>query len=246
MGITGDTWEAETLNVDCGILPASLTRTVELATLHAHLITVKKDRLGAQIHRHLAEGPPIPNTWEERMHMAHSELRAEALWNVPPTPPDGPQGPHTPQTRVRSRRTELNKKASEVWRQHLLDKIDPTSDAPTDALHQYVITAHTDLLRKNLNTPAPYLKENHNAPTLPLLRLRCQNLNKLRACHPEHQLTPYAGRACLRCNPVLKDPHLLFIPMHLEVDNNRNAATSCPATAGPRDRALTRLAEVYY
>jgi len=66
-----------------------------------------------QIHSHLAEGPPIPNMWEERMHTAHSELRAETLWNVPPTPPDGPQGPHTPQTRVRSRRTELNKKASE-------------------------------------------------------------------------------------------------------------------------------------
>ena len=90
MGITGDTWEEEALKADCGILPASLTGTVELATLHAHLITVKKDRLGAQIHRHLAEGPPIPNMWEERMHTAHSELRAETLWNVPPTPPDGP------------------------------------------------------------------------------------------------------------------------------------------------------------
>ncbi len=85
MGITGDTWEAETLNVDCGILPASLTRTVELATLHAHLITVEK--IGDQIHSPLAEGPLTPNTWEEKMHTntAHSELQAEALWNVPPT-----------------------------------------------------------------------------------------------------------------------------------------------------------------
>jgi hypothetical protein len=39
-----------------------------------------------------------------------------------------------------------------------------------------VVTAHTDLLRCKLNTPAHYLKENHSAPTLPLLRLRCQNL----------------------------------------------------------------------
>ena len=29
-------------------------------------------------------------------------------------------------------------------------------------------------------------------------------------------------------------------PEHLEVDNSTHEATSCPATAGPRDRALTR------
>ena len=34
--------------------------------------------------------------------------------------------------------------------------------------------------------------------------------------------------------------------MHLEVDNSTHAATSCPATAGLRDRALTRLAEFHY
>jgi len=136
-----------------------------------------------------------------------------------------------PPKRERSRRIELKKKASEIWRQHLFGKADPTSDTPTDALHQYVITAHTDLLRGNLNTPAPYLKENHNSPTIPLLRLRCQNLHKLRACHPEHQHIPYAGRACLlylRCYPALKDPLLLYIPMHLEVYTSTHAGYHMP------------------
>ena len=78
-----------------------------------------------------------------------------------------PQGPPTPQQSERSRRIELNKQASEIWRQHLLGKADPLADALTDALHQYVITAHTDLLRGRLNTPAHDLKENHSSLTLP-------------------------------------------------------------------------------
>jgi hypothetical protein len=51
MGITGDTWEEEALKADCGILPASLTGTVELATLHTHLITVEKRRRPATTRR---------------------------------------------------------------------------------------------------------------------------------------------------------------------------------------------------
>ena len=77
---------------------------------------------------------------------------------------------------------------------------------------------------------------------LPLLRLRCQNFHKLRSCSPEHQHNPYAGRACFRCHPTLKDPYLPYTPMHLE--NSTHVATTCPDTADARNKALTKLAEV--
>jgi hypothetical protein len=99
-------------------------------------------------------GTPNPeHVGGENAH-EHGTLRTPSRGAMERAPhPDAPKGPPTPLTRVRSRRAELNKKASEAWRQYLFGKVDPTSDAPTDALHQYVITAHTDLLRKNLYTP---------------------------------------------------------------------------------------------
>ena len=67
-----------------------------------------------------------------------------------------------------------------------------------------------------------------------------------RACHPEHQHIPYAGRACFRCHPYLKNPFLLRTSMHLEVVKSTHVATTSADTTDARDKALSHLAEVHY
>jgi hypothetical protein len=69
----------------------------------------------------------------------------------------------------RKEQKNRTQQASNVWRQHLLSKADRNASSPTNGEPQI--------------------------PSPPLLRQRCQSLYKLRACHPEHQHTPYAGRA---------------------------------------------------
>ena len=118
MGITGDTWEPEALTADCRILQVTLTHAVELATLHAHL------QLDPQHRTHGRRGCTLPTpNFQKRHNETHS---LHPRWTT---------GSPTPQKHESSRRIELNKKASEIWRQHLFGKADPTSDAPTDDLH---------------------------------------------------------------------------------------------------------------
>jgi len=97
----------------------------------------------------------------------------------------------------------------------------------------------SNLHRKKLNTPAPYLRTSSEIPTLPLLRAWCQNLTTLRSnlCNEEDTILPYHGIPSLRCNPTaLIDQGPLLIRTHHPVDNIHHLATSCVTTLNLREQ----------
>jgi len=84
-GLKKDTTLHIALNTDCGILPVFLKRAVELATLHARLLTVHPTHLAAQILSNL---------------ISHSLLNTDCITNAPSSPYTGRKISlgHTPPT----------------------------------------------------------------------------------------------------------------------------------------------------
>jgi len=90
MGLKKDTTLHIALNTDCGILPVYLTRAIEVATLHARLLTVHSTREARQIHCNLinhSESLLHTDCITEQMRQAHLTLDAKHLWSIPPPLP---------------------------------------------------------------------------------------------------------------------------------------------------------------
>jgi len=104
---------------------------------------------------------------------------------------------------------------------------------------------HRDTLRptpeeaKHTSSLSSHLIRNHQVPTLPLLRARCQNPTTLRSnlYNEEDTILPYRGIPCLRCNPTaFIDQGLLLLHTHHPVDNIHHLATSCVTTQDLREQ----------
>ena len=112
------------LNTNWGILPVCLTRAVELATLHARLLTVHPTSQARQIHCNLINQSLLhTDCITEQMPQAHLTLDTEHLWGIPPPlPPDQKTLPPVMSAikgRVRHRKMQLNQLDTTVQRHAL-------------------------------------------------------------------------------------------------------------------------------
>jgi len=116
MGMKREPTVQTALNTDCGVLPVKLLQAIDLATLHARLLAVDKDRPAAQILKHLIRQPLIyTNFLTENMRLAHITLGATHLWGKTPeqtAPPQQNQTLNPPKTVMKARRKEENKSQS--------------------------------------------------------------------------------------------------------------------------------------
>jgi len=106
-----------TLNRDCGVLPVKLLQAIDLATLHARLLAVDKDRPVAQIHKHLIRQPLIySDCLTENMRLIHITLVTQHLWGQPPeqtNPPPPNQTLNPLKSVMKARRKQLTLHACE-------------------------------------------------------------------------------------------------------------------------------------
>jgi len=229
MGLSDGPILQTALNADCGLLPTRLQQAIKLCSLHAKLLEDDQNRLAAQIHKSLIRAPLIRTaSLTERMRCAHITLNAVHLCGVPPTLPshghksraNQPQPFHQSmslKTLIQIRKNELTTLACTQQRRTLLQLAPAPGNSPSCPMQQYITATLSNLHRKKLSTPVPYLRTSSEIPTLPLLRARCQKLTTLRSnlYNEEDTILPYHGHPCLRCNPTaLIDQGPLLIHTH--------------------------------
>ena len=164
------------------------------------------------------------------MRCAHITLNAVHLYGVPPTSPNTghkvnrvlapPQPFHQStslKTLIKTRKNELTTLACTQQRRTMLQLAPASGNSPSCPMQQYIAATLSNLHRKKLNTPAPYLRASSEIPALPLLRAQCQSLTTLRSnlYNDEDMILPYRGIPCLRCNPTAsidQGPLLLHEP----------------------------------
>jgi len=227
MGLSDGPILQTALNADCGLLPTRPQQAIKLCSLHAKLLVVDQNRPAAQIHKSLISAPLIRTaSLIERMRCAHITLNAVHLWGVPPTSPNtGHRVNRTKpfhqsmslKTLIKIHNNELTTLECTQQRRTLLQLAPAPGNSPSCPMQQYIAATLSNLHRKKLNTPAPYLRASSEIPALPLLRAHCQSLTTLRSnlYNDEDTILPYRGIPCLRCNPTAsidQGPLLLHEP----------------------------------
>jgi len=164
------------------------------------------------------------------MRLAHITLGAQNLWNITPEPiePPPPNQILNPlKSAMRARRKQLTFHACERQQTILLSYGPTTLANQHTPTQQYITAANSDIHRRFLHTPAPYLRNTLQVATLPLLWARSQNKN-IPDLQQDNHTTPYVGPPCLRCNPgAASTQGRLILQTNLPTDTYHHIVNDC-------------------
>jgi hypothetical protein len=226
----------QALAAECGILPTYLMHAVELAKTHCHFMLAHPDRPAVQIFKFQNQHGPQPNTFEDRIKEAFSTLEIPHLWNVTPQPlrQEKKKKLTSNVQHITNAHNKLyTQKACEIWRNTLLTLAPLPHIDPISPIQQYLLIAQHDIMRKKLNSPAPFLTSNPHLPLQALLRARVQCTPILTCNQPATIHNTYDTLTCPRCHPdaKLNAQATGVIHTHLPKDNIAHVAYSCPTTS---------------